>query len=84
MCSQAVKLTKQKGHFPEQQEHFGAFPGSWKARQAEHRLCRVLSCAKLGTQHLGHELALKVGSSFLSWALQLDSSSPWRCLKMPS
>lgn len=53
MCSQAVKLTKQKGHFPEQQEHFGAFPGSWKAGQAEHRLCRVLSCAKLGHAALG-------------------------------
>lgn len=45
MCSQAVKLTKQKGHFPEQQEQFGAVPGSWKAGYAEHRLCRALSRA---------------------------------------
>lgn len=53
MCSQAVKLTKQKGHFPEQQEQFGAFPGSWKAGHAEHRLCRALSCAKFGHAALG-------------------------------
>lgn len=68
MCSQAVKLTEQKGHFPEQQEQFGAFPGSWKAGHTEHRLCRALSRAK---QHLGHGIALKVSARFLSCALQL-------------
>lgn len=55
MCSQAVKLTKQKGHFPKQQEQFGAFPGSWKARHTEHRVCRALSRAKWHTA-LGHGL----------------------------
>lgn len=49
MCSQAIKLTKQKGHFPEQQEQFGALRGGWKAGQAEHRLCRALSRAERHT-----------------------------------
>lgn len=85
MCSQAVKLTKQKGHFPEQQEQFGAFRGGWEAGQAEHRLCRALSRAEWHTALWARALSegeLQVSEMYPPRNC-LDTFSPRRCLKIP-